>query len=375
MKNPTPDSSALGPGGQFAELTQSAISAGRAMAINGEAIEFDAEDSCTTNADCDAYPYEVCGIDEPGECGHKKVFPPTALEIAGLLTFSLVMALCVVAGIGGGGIAVALIIAFFGFTTKPAVALSSFSILVNAIMRYVYNWKTSNPSAHKPGMALVDYSLASVMSPTTLAGSQIGGLVLEIFPSLYINVLLTILLGLLGLQSARKAWELHKKEDAEKIAKTSNVGAPAAKAADGVDTGRDGVNASTLDTASDKTSVISGTTKPQEIEEEQNLIAQNNSHVTINDKKFALNKSAQENKDLLTLSSIIESEKGHAQWKKQGIVWTLILIVILMNLMLGSSDFNSIVGIKECDLWYWLIQVVFVIICVISTVIAIQLNQ
>ena len=106
------------------------------------------------------------------------------------------MALCVVAGIGGGGIAVSLIIAFFKFTTKPAVAISSFSILINAIMRYVYNWKTKHPT--KKGMVLVDYSLATIMSPTTLAGSQIGSIMLKTFPALWIQVLLTLLLGLLG---------------------------------------------------------------------------------------------------------------------------------------------------------------------------------
>ena len=106
------------------------------------------------------------------------------------------MALCVVAGIGGGGIAVALVIAFFKFTTKPAVAISSFSILVNAIMRYIYNWRTKHPT--KQGMVLIDYSLATIMSPTTLAGSQIGSIVLKVFPALYIQVLLTLLLGLLG---------------------------------------------------------------------------------------------------------------------------------------------------------------------------------
>ena len=131
-----------------------------------------------------------------GYCGHKKVFPPTGLEIGGLITFSLVMALCVVAGIGGGGIAVSLVIAFFKFDTKHAVAISSFSILINSIMRYFYNWKTTNPT--KPGMVLIDYSLATVMSPTTLAGSQIGSIALKTFPALYITILLTLLLGLLG---------------------------------------------------------------------------------------------------------------------------------------------------------------------------------
>lgn len=136
--------------------------------------------------------------------------PPELKEIAGLFTFAFIMALCTVAGIGGGGIAVSLIIAFFKFTTKPAVAISSFTILVCTVMRFMYNFKSKNPE--KPGMILLDYSLASVMMPTTLAGSQFGSFFFMIFPSLYIQVLLTILLGLLGWQSSRKAMELHEKE-------------------------------------------------------------------------------------------------------------------------------------------------------------------
>ena len=122
--------------------------------------------------------------------------PPELKEIAGLFTFAFIMALCTVAGIGGGGIAVSLIIAFFKFTTKPAVAISSFTILVCTVMRFMYNFKSKNPE--KPGMILLDYSLASVMMPTTLAGSQFGSFFFMVFPSLYIQVLLTILLGLLG---------------------------------------------------------------------------------------------------------------------------------------------------------------------------------
>ena len=162
-----PDIYAIGTGGNFDGMSESNIAIIREMEIH--IIELDEDEKCKTDKECKEYPYEVCGIKKDGYCGHKKVFPPTWLEVAGLVTFSLVMALCVVAGIGGGGIAVSLIIAFFHFTTKPAVALSSFSILINSIMRYFYNWKTKNPS--KPGQVLIDYSLATVMSPTTLAGS------------------------------------------------------------------------------------------------------------------------------------------------------------------------------------------------------------
>ena len=139
---------------------------------------------CQVDQDCEAYPYFVCGILTPNQCGHKSVMLPELSEIAGLFTFAFVMALCTVAGIGGGGIAISLIIAFFKFTTKPAVAISSFTILVCTIMRFWYNFKSKNPE--KPGMILLDYSLASVMMPTTLAGSPFGSFFFIIFPSLYI---------------------------------------------------------------------------------------------------------------------------------------------------------------------------------------------
>jgi uncharacterized membrane protein YfcA len=47
------------------------------------------------------------------------------------------------------------------------------------------------------------------MMPTTLAGSQIGTYVLLAFPAVLIDSMLTLVLFLLGLQSARKGWQLH----------------------------------------------------------------------------------------------------------------------------------------------------------------------
>ena len=100
---------------------------------------------CIVDRDCEAYPFFVCGVVSPNTCGHKNVMPPELKELAGLATFAFIMALCTVAGIGGGGIAVSLIIAFFKFTTKPAVAISSFTILICTLMRFVYNFKSKHP--------------------------------------------------------------------------------------------------------------------------------------------------------------------------------------------------------------------------------------
>ena len=136
---------------------------------------------CTTSETCDHYPFYYC---DNSQCIHKDVFPQEGLEIAGVFVFAFIMALCTVAGIGGGGIAISMLIAFFKFDTKPAVAISSFSILVCTTMRFFYNFNTKNPE--KPWMNVLDYGLASIMMPTTLAGSQIGGYILLLFPALYI---------------------------------------------------------------------------------------------------------------------------------------------------------------------------------------------
>lgn len=144
-------------------------------------IEILTSSQCKIASDCSDYPFYFC---DAGACIHKKVFPQEPLEWAGIFVFGFIMALCTVAGIGGGGIANSMLLAFFKFETKPAVAISSFSILVCTTMRFFYNFRTRNPD--KPTMNVLDYGLASIMMPTTLAGSQIGGYILLMFPSLYI---------------------------------------------------------------------------------------------------------------------------------------------------------------------------------------------
>jgi len=122
------------------------------------------------------------------------------------------MALCNIAGIGGGGIANPMLQLFFLFSTKSAVAVSSFTILACSLLRLGYNWRDRHPE--KKNNTMVDYSLATIMMPTTLCGSQIGTYVLLASPPILIDIMLTLLLFLLGLQSARKGVQLHKKENA-----------------------------------------------------------------------------------------------------------------------------------------------------------------
>jgi uncharacterized membrane protein YfcA len=83
--------------------------------------------------------------------------------------FAFFMALSNIAGIGGGGVAVPLLMGFFHLQTKQAVAISSFCIAVTTITRFAINFTRKHPE--KPNQTILDYYLATIMMPTCLAGA------------------------------------------------------------------------------------------------------------------------------------------------------------------------------------------------------------
>lgn len=112
------------------------------------------------------------------------MFPVLPLEIAGLVVFAAIKVLSNIGGIGGGGVSIPIVMAMFYFSSKPAIAISSFAIFITTIARFVLNFRERHPD--KPNSVVIDYDLVSIMMPTTLAGAQIGALILVITPDLLI---------------------------------------------------------------------------------------------------------------------------------------------------------------------------------------------
>ncbi len=155
----------------------------------------DVKITCTVDDDCIDSPWYVCGIKEEGVCGHKNVFPVFPLEVVGLIVFSAIKALSNIAGIGGGGVSIPIIMSFFAFTSKPSIAISSFAIFLTTLVRFIYNFKEQHPE--KKGAVVIDYDLVSIMMPTTLAGAQVGAIIFVVLPDLFIQIILTIVLAFL----------------------------------------------------------------------------------------------------------------------------------------------------------------------------------
>lgn len=128
------------------------------------------------------------------------------------------MLLANVGGIGGGGVAIPLAMTFFNLSMKPAVAISSFSIMMSTLARFVFNFDEKHPE--KKSMISIDYGLTIVMMPLNLIGSLIGALFLVMFPDLILMIILTLLLLVLAIECSRKYRVMRKAEDeAEAIKK------------------------------------------------------------------------------------------------------------------------------------------------------------
>lgn len=131
------------------------------------------------------------------------------MEFLGLIVLPMMVGFANVAGIGGGGLTIPLLLLFWGFNTKESISLSCSIQFVGSVVRYFFTTDTKHPEKNSTH---IDYGIVIVMLPLVILGSFIGVLVNIIFPPLYITLLLTILLLLLTLQAVFAAFHLYVKE-------------------------------------------------------------------------------------------------------------------------------------------------------------------
>lgn len=102
-----------------------------------------ADITCVQDSDCPNF-YK-CGEKKPGICSYKKLFPPKPIEVGGYFVFGILRALSNLAGIGGGGKSVPILLGMFGLDVKKATAISSFSVFVTSSLTFIMNFKEKHP--------------------------------------------------------------------------------------------------------------------------------------------------------------------------------------------------------------------------------------
>jgi uncharacterized membrane protein YfcA len=113
-------------------------------------------------------------------------------------------ALCAVAGIGGGGILIWILMFIGGLSLQEAMPLSRVVVFIGALVSFALNLGRHSPDCSKP---LIDWLLVKMVVPMALLGTLIGAMTNEQTPGSGIFAVLVVMMGctlLLLLQRAQK---------------------------------------------------------------------------------------------------------------------------------------------------------------------------
>eukprot|EP00347_Sterkiella_histriomuscorum_P016420 403353250 len=350
----------------------------------------------TCDQDQECASYQICDSDSHS-CIHKGIFPVKGVEIGGLITISILMTLCTVAGIGGGGDLVPLLMSFFEFEAKEAVAISGFAIFLCAVTRYIFNFRQRHPSKDS---VQIDYGLASVMMPTVFIGSFLGVLINIVFPVLYLQIALTLLLCFLFYECTKKAVVIFRKENQAQQPTLSQV--QGIKVDENQITSyqnNENINEKLLTKSftkdSKKNSKIKRSSQRASILAEDYAEYQKDATMTsINsDEIMDLNNNIEQkilenqplvpqsplikfsfstSRDLIKVDKLLAREKTHYQWDKQGICAIVLIVEVLVSLFRGSKKTKSIIDIQTCSVWDWLCFAFFIVFCFFMSMVAVN---
>lgn len=126
-----------------------------------------------------------------------------------MIVLPSLMAMANIGGITGGGLTVPLLITFWGFGMKEAIAISGFQSLVVATVRYIYSRNSRHPEKNSTH---IDYGLVIVMLPLVLVGSFMGVFFNLMLPPVILSLILTVLLVFLTVQSLFQGYRMYLRE-------------------------------------------------------------------------------------------------------------------------------------------------------------------
>lgn len=230
------------------------------------------------------------------------------VEIISSVLITIAIVFGNIAGVGGAGMIVPVLLLGFSLEILQASALSNFLICVGFILRFYFNYYDRHPTKNKP---VIDYDTASLMLPASLLGTKFGVIVHDIFPRSVLFILLTVTLLYLAYSSYVSGKKLSEAEDREtKEEKASQMVALTYVAGDDFNS-----SANLLD---------SNKTRIREIEEE---------------------------------------EARRIPPKKTVLMLVLFLLMMVSIAIEGSQSLPSLVGIKLCSSGYWASFFAYIVIC------------
>jgi uncharacterized membrane protein YfcA len=281
-------------------------------------------------------------------CQHKRLWPWSGKDIGGSLIIFFGGMLAAGAGVGGGGLFVPILILILEFTTKTAIPLSNTLILGSSIVNWLQIGMKRHPTANRP---LIDYKLALLLQPLSVAGTIIGFLLNTVFPSWLILVLLVITLIITSVLTTRKGLNMRRKEHQQRMVLIPELNTPSPSSTPRLSDAEEplGFNPDKTENGHGGAGVSSATSSINSL---------SFSGVELEDKSGPVDWSAQGMIDLMgngpppKLDVLL-----HKESKTNGVIvaimFGLVFLMIAHALLIGGKASASLVGIQKCTAAYW----------------------
>ncbi|KAF2072385.1 hypothetical protein CYY_006303 [Polysphondylium violaceum] len=164
---------------------------------------------CFDDSECHAINDQwIC---EQQLCVHKTLFHNeiSYWDIIGFVLLFLGCALSSGGGVGGGGIYIPILILVSKWDPKSSIPLSNCLVAGCSLANLIQNFPRRHPHANRH---LIDFSVALLIEPLTLAGTIFGVYLHTYFPPLVILLLLVVTLGFTSYKTISKGVDLYKSE-------------------------------------------------------------------------------------------------------------------------------------------------------------------
>eukprot|EP00033_Pygsuia_biforma_P000326 GCRY01000399.1.p1 GENE.GCRY01000399.1~~GCRY01000399.1.p1 ORF type:complete len:613 (+),score=108.76 GCRY01000399.1:203-2041(+) len=191
-------------------------------------IRCEVDDDCPSKFKCDLK-------EEGNECTPKGLFPMETSDIAAFIVVFFCSILTSGSGLGGGAVFVPVLVFIGGFNTMMAPALSNSAIFGSMTLAYVFNSQrraNSNGSvkgdAAQQNLPLISYDTTMMLEPLTLAGSIVGVILNQLFPTWLTVTCMALFLFTTAYRTFKKGRSAWLKENKErKMAKLKQISAVA----------------------------------------------------------------------------------------------------------------------------------------------------
>lgn len=248
------------------------------------------------------------------------------------------------AGVGGGGMFVPMF-SMLGFDTKTATALSQAMITGGSLTAFLYNLRLQHPSLPRP---LIDYSACLLLEPTLLLGVSMGVVANVVLPAWLIVTLLGVLLTYMTQRTLSKGistWKLETQQAKER--RLSQM-----------------VDMTDSESGPENRTEGSRTPSREQQSEEENRIEPASGDVTLDEISRPTPESPPSEAPFLEKTTMAQLRRLKVLIMSESSIipkWRLLEVLVIWILFLwlqifkGGRSSPSIVGVKSCHHWFWVL--------------------